>query len=140
MRCSAPTGDCSTTMSPAIARGGADMQPPRTVPELLALRARLAPDTAGIVTPAGSSFTYREWDARSRELAAGLRRQGVRPGDRVGVFVTERAIAEYAALYTALAHLGAYAAVGMSHWTSQDAARNFSNVKVVGVITGDGTQ
>lgn len=108
------------------------------IPELLALRASLAPKTYGIVTPAGVELTYARWHARSMEIASALHARGVRPGDRIGVLVSEQAIDEYVALYVGAQHVGACVAIGRTHWTPHYASRIFSEVRVAGVVTGCG--
>jgi long-chain acyl-CoA synthetase len=108
------------------------------IPELLALRASLAPETYSLVTPAGAKLTYGRWHARSRQIATALHARGVRPGDRVGILFSAKAIDEYVALYVGVQHVGAYAAIGKTHWTPGYASEIFSGIRVAGVVTGGG--
>src|SRR5437588_5506201 len=53
--------------------------------QLLSKSARLYPDKAA-VWARGRSITYRELEERSNQMAHLLRKQGIRKGDRVGLF------------------------------------------------------
>jgi amino acid adenylation domain-containing protein len=57
---------------------------PVSLPEAFARIASATPDRVAL-TDSGVSLTYRELDARSDQLAHGLRARGVAAGDRVGV-------------------------------------------------------
>jgi amino acid adenylation domain-containing protein len=56
-----------------------------TLPELLARSVKQHPDRVAAEEPSGASITYATLDDLSNRLAAGLRADGVRPGDRVGL-------------------------------------------------------
>ncbi len=76
----------STGNPPAEAReaaAAADPAPAGLV-ERVAEHARLRPDALAVVTP-NARITYAELDRRRRELTAGLRCAGVRPGEVVAV-------------------------------------------------------
>lgn len=75
-----------------------------TLGDLLRDRARRRPE-AMFLTVAGSSYTFAQMDARSDELAQGLRALGVGPGDRVAWLSTNRG--EVVELFFAIAKLGA---------------------------------
>jgi len=65
-----------------------------------------SPDAVIIRTPGGGTeITWREWDRRVRELAAGLAALGVRRGDTVGLMVANRP--EFHLADAAALHLGA---------------------------------
>ncbi len=70
------------------------------------LAARLSPGAAAILFE-GRTVTYRELDGDSARLAAGLTRLGVKPGDRVALFLPN--IPEFATAYLAAQKLGAVA-------------------------------
>src|SRR6266481_903277 len=53
--------------------------------QLLSKSARLYPDKTA-VWARGTSITYRELEERSNQLAHLLRQQGIKKGDRVGLF------------------------------------------------------
>jgi len=74
--------------------------PPRLLPDYLIESARRRPDKVALVC-SGRRLTYAEIDARSNQLAWGLRRRGVERGDRVVVFADngpEAVVAFWAAL------------------------------------------
>ncbi|HEY1368151.1 MAG TPA: class I adenylate-forming enzyme family protein [Gaiellaceae bacterium] len=58
---------------------------PHTLPGLLERQERLAGDRPAFLGPDGS-LTFAEWAERARAAAAHLREQGVREGDRVGLW------------------------------------------------------
>ncbi len=58
----------------------------QTLPDLLRMRAGLAPD-APFVNYAGRSYTFGEFDARTDQLAGGLAELGIREGEVVSVFL-----------------------------------------------------
>jgi len=70
--------------------------------------ARRFGELVAFVDPDGSSLTYRDLDARSDRVAAGLARRGVRPGDRVVLRLPSET--GYVVAYAATAKLGAVTA------------------------------
>lgn len=60
----------------------------RTIPEVLRLAAQRTPDKPAFIFE-GTSLTYAQLIARSEKLAATLLGQGVRKGDRVGIFLPQ---------------------------------------------------
>ncbi|HEY6772256.1 MAG TPA: amino acid adenylation domain-containing protein, partial [Solirubrobacterales bacterium] len=74
-------------------------------------RDRVSEDPAAVALDLeGASLTYAQLDARSDRIARALISQGVRPNDRVGVFV-HRSLDCYAALLAVLKSGAAYVAV-----------------------------
>lgn len=67
--------------------------------------ARVAPDRECLVQDDGTALTYGQLDQRASAIAAGLRRLGVGPGDRVATLVANDLRVVY--LGTALSKLGA---------------------------------
>jgi long-chain acyl-CoA synthetase len=78
-----------------------------TLPELLRWRARRHPDLVALQDQ-GGSITYAELDRRTTELANGLIRMGVQPGDRVALL--DKNSSAYLELMLALGKAGAVAA------------------------------
>ena len=78
----------------------------RTMCEAFQLTAAAHPDQVALRTiKDGLRYTFREYSARVRGLAAGLHALGVRRGDTVGFMLTNRP--EFHLLDTAAMHLGA---------------------------------
>jgi long-subunit acyl-CoA synthetase (AMP-forming) len=78
----------------------------RTMCEAFQLTAAQRPDQVALRTVAGGvSISFAEYAARVRRLAAGLHALGVRPGDTVGLLLTNRP--EFHLIDTAAMHLGA---------------------------------
>ncbi|MFV3116270.1 amino acid adenylation domain-containing protein [Gordonia amicalis] len=80
-----------------------------TLLDLFAARVADRPDAVAIVAD-DAELTYREFDARCREVAAALVASGVRPGDKVAVLV-ERGVDQVVAVYAALMAGAAYVPV-----------------------------
>ncbi|WP_372512880.1 amino acid adenylation domain-containing protein [Gordonia alkanivorans] len=80
-----------------------------TLLDLFAERVTDRPDAVAITSDDGE-LTYREFDARCRELAAALVESGVQPGDKVAVLI-ERGVNQVVAVYAALMAGGAYVPV-----------------------------
>jgi long-chain acyl-CoA synthetase len=84
-------------------------QTPSSYPTLCAAFqsfAKQSPDAVIIRTPGGGQeITWREWDLRTRKLAAGLAALGVKRGDTVGLMVANRP--EFHLVDAAVLHLGA---------------------------------
>jgi len=79
---------------------------PMTVGQLCSLRARTHGNVVAIdVFDRGERATYAEMDRRSNLYANGLRKLGVRKGDRVGVMLPNRI--EFPILWCSIAKLGA---------------------------------
>jgi len=81
-----------------------DAMPPATLSALLARNLDLRGESVAFVE-GEREITYREFDAMVRRSAAWLAGQGVKPGDRVAVWLVNRL--EWLALYFGLARLGA---------------------------------
>src|SRR5919197_2753164 len=84
--------------------GAALMERALTLPALLEERLATQPDGIALVD-GERRITYAELDALSRSTAAWLRAQGIGPGDRVAVWLTNRV--EWLALLFGLARLRA---------------------------------
>src|SRR5690349_17609268 len=81
---------------------------PLTVPQLLAARTRTQPDHVAI-TQGSATLDLATWQNRTQAVAAGLRENGVRPGDRVALLYGARDWIAYAAAYTGVLAAGAVA-------------------------------
>jgi amino acid adenylation domain-containing protein len=77
-----------------------------TVHDLFEAQATATPDSVAVIF-GSTQFTYSELDRRANQLAHYLRKLGVKPGERVGVFV-ERNIEMLVALLGTLKAGGAY--------------------------------
>lgn len=73
-------------------------QPPAGVLDTIAAHARRTPEATALVDADGRELSYRETMARVRRVAARLRALGVRPGERVGVYLERSPEAAVAAL------------------------------------------
>ncbi|GII01418.1 class I adenylate-forming enzyme family protein [Planobispora takensis] len=82
---------------------------PRTVPQMLALRAEQEPGGVAIVVEGEGTLTFGEWERRSHAVAHGLLDRGVRPGDRIGLLFGGRDWADFAVSYCAVQLAGAVA-------------------------------
>jgi long-chain acyl-CoA synthetase len=79
---------------------------PSTLPAAFQATVRRTPHTIALSSPDGSTrLTWRQYDRRVRALAAGLAGLGVRPGDTVGIMLTNRI--EFHLVDTAALHAGA---------------------------------
>lgn len=70
----------------------------------LAKRARLDPAKIGLIFE-GRKVTYREWNERANRVANAFAGLGVRPGDRIGLLMTNSV--EYLECFFGLAKIGA---------------------------------
>lgn len=77
-----------------------------------------ADDDAAALVDGGSRITFAVLRRRTRRLAAGLRRLGVEPGDRVAILLGNRA--EYLEIYLAAASIGAIAVPLNARLTPQE--------------------
>jgi amino acid adenylation domain-containing protein len=80
------------------------------LPQLLEASARRRPDHVAVEDPPAGSITYRELDALSDRVRDRLRALGVRPGDRVGIYL-RKSIDAVAAIFGALKAGAAYVPV-----------------------------
>ncbi len=94
-------------------QNAADFPRDRCIHQLLEEQASRTPDTVAVVFE-GASLTYSELDARANQLAATLRRNGVRPEILVGLCV-ERSIEMVVALLGILKAGGAYVPIDPSY-------------------------
>ncbi|HJQ60918.1 MAG TPA: AMP-binding protein [Vineibacter sp.] len=91
-------------------------QAPTTVPAMLAAA---NPDAVAVMAPEGE-FTYAALDEASGRVAAGLRRLGVGPGDRVAIWLPN--IPAWLATFFACARLGAIAMAVNTRFRSSELA------------------
>lgn len=77
------------------------------VGEILSQAAARWPNRTALVDERGLRLTYREWNGRVNQIAHGLRRLGVRHGDRVAFYL--RNVEALASAYLATQKLGAVA-------------------------------
>lgn len=82
---------------------------PRTVPEMLGLRAAQEPDRIAVVVEGNGTMTFGEWERRSGALAHGLLDRGVRPGDRIGLLFGGWDWIDFSVAYCAVQQAGAVA-------------------------------
>ncbi len=94
---------------PARRTASARIPAPRTVPEMLALRAGQEPERTAIVVEGEGTLTFGEWERRSHAIAHGLLGCGVRPGDRVALLFGSRDWVDFAVAYCAVQLAGAVA-------------------------------
>jgi fatty-acyl-CoA synthase len=110
------------------------MLPPvtaRTVTSWLAELAAQRGRATAVVTPGGVELTFADLERRSARLAGGLRALGVRPGDRVGVFLPNgTAGIEF---FFAIARLGAVA-IGVNTRYRADDLRHLLEVSEAQVL------
>jgi long-chain acyl-CoA synthetase len=83
--------------------------PPRTIPGFLAWRAAHDPGHVAIEVHQRSALTLASWLAGASTVAAGLRRHGVRRGDRVGLLFGPADWADFAIAYCGVLRAGAVA-------------------------------
>ncbi|HEX2191027.1 MAG TPA: amino acid adenylation domain-containing protein, partial [Longimicrobiaceae bacterium] len=81
--------------------------PEETVHALFAEQAARTPAAVALVGPAGERLTYAELDAAANRLANALRRRGVGPETRVGIFM-ERSVERVTAMLAVLKAGGTY--------------------------------
>src|SRR5262249_59594910 len=72
-----------------IIAGTMEMPRSRTLPDLLDEMAERHPDREAVVGASGR-LTYAQWRERSRDLARGLHRLGVRRGDKGALLMPNR--------------------------------------------------
>ncbi|MGH8705805.1 MAG: AMP-binding protein [Burkholderiales bacterium] len=90
---------------------------PDTLPALLAARAQL---TAAALIERGRPISFRELGEESRRVAHGLKRLGVRPGDRVALWLPN--VPAWLASFFACAQLGAIAVSVNTRFRSHEVA------------------
>jgi amino acid adenylation domain-containing protein len=86
------------------------MQRPRRLEELLVASARAHPTNVAIVDPDLSTITYRDLEEQASRISESLRRHGVVPGDRVGVYAI-KSIGTVASLFGIMKAGAAYVPV-----------------------------
>ena len=80
--------------------------PPSTLPQAFQATVARTPHTIALSTPDGTTrLTWRQYGSRVRALAAGLAGLGIRPGDTVGIMLTNSV--EFHLVDTAALHAGA---------------------------------
>ncbi|MET8338707.1 class I adenylate-forming enzyme family protein [Streptosporangium canum] len=82
---------------------------PRTVPEMLRLRAAQEPERTAVIVEGNGAMAFGEWERRSDTLAHGLLDRGVRPGDRVGLLFGSWDWIDFSVAYCAAQKAGAVA-------------------------------
>ncbi len=92
---------------------------------------------------AGSSgpitgLTYAQWNTRADEIAAGLLRRQVRPGDRVALMFEGMAWDEYAPAYSAVHRVGATALQLSPPLGRAEIRRRCAEVAPIGILHGPG--
>lgn len=97
----------TSTRAPATAPATTEPTvPSRSLCEAFQHRVAVTPDVVALRTPGGEvEITWREYGARVRAIAGGLAALGVRPGDTVGLMMSNRP--EFSLCDTAILHLGA---------------------------------
>ncbi len=89
------------------------MLPHETLPRLLAESARRRPDQVAVENGLDAAISYRDLDDLSDRVRDRLRRMGVQPGDRVGIYV-EKSIDAVAAIFGTMKAGAAYVPVDVS--------------------------
>ncbi|MBB5132023.1 acyl-CoA synthetase (AMP-forming)/AMP-acid ligase II [Thermocatellispora tengchongensis] len=110
---------------------------PRTVPELLRLRAGQEPGATAVVVDGQGELTFAEWDRRSGAAARGLRARGVLPGDRVGLRFGGDWIG-FCVATCAVHKAGAVAVPVSDRLAPPEAAYMLGHCSAVGVVHGAG--
>src|SRR6201996_69544 len=105
---------------------------PETFPEVVDQQAQERPDKI-FVTDGTSTLTYRELRDSARRLAAGLRRLGIGPGDRVSVQLPSWA--EFMQISVALTRVGAIMVPIMPIYRRDDVGYVLQNAAVRTAIT-----
>jgi amino acid adenylation domain-containing protein len=93
---------------------------PETLHRFFVEAAERWPDQAAVVEPGAGAVSYRELGALTDRLRDRLRAMGVRPGDRVGIYM-RKSIDAVAAIYGALKAGAAYVPVDPSAPPARDA-------------------
>lgn len=113
-------------------------------PHRLRVLASELPDTVPLLVPGPeghlNGLTYREWDARADQVAAGLLDRGVRVADRIVLLFQGTAWQEYMVAYAAVHRVGA-TAVHLSPelgWT--EVRRRIEEVQPVALLHGPGVE
>jgi len=92
---------------------------PESVASFVERSARTAPEGTALVDPGGTSVTYAELVAVGRRLGRWLLDQGLRPGDRVALWLGD--VAEHVQAYVACALAGLVAVPVSTRFTEHEA-------------------
>jgi long-chain acyl-CoA synthetase len=106
---------------------------PQTLPDLLRVQARRLPDQP-LLRWREEARTYREFDARTDELAAGLAELGVRPGDVVSMFLPN--CLAFVEAWWAILKAGAVFGPVNPAFTAAEAGYVIGHSEAVAVVTG----
>ncbi len=109
------------------------------VADLLRRRAAEAANEPALSRHDGATLTFGEWLSRARRAGAGLRRLGVRPGDRVGLLFSADRWHEFAVGYFAAQEVGAVPAMLMPDWPADYIARS-AELLGMRVVIGHGAE
>jgi acyl-CoA synthetase (AMP-forming)/AMP-acid ligase II/acyl carrier protein len=137
-----PRHDSAVTRPPLDMAGlvSGDLAPPtmnpQLVPDLLRLRAREEPERAALMVDGDLSLTYGEWERRSNALARGLVAEGVRPGDRIGLYFENTDWIDYAVAYLATLKAAAVAVPLSSRFAPPELLSVLDRAGVEGLVTG----
>jgi len=104
---------------------------PDTLPALLEAAARRFPRDPALAAADRPPLSFAALAAASRRVAEGLARQGIGPGDRVGIWLPNRP--EFLILLFALARLGAAAILLNTRWRTEEAGRVLDRARVSAV-------
>lgn len=107
---------------------------PRNIRELLESRVEQSPDKEFLLVESDSRvFTYREFDAEVNRAAAMLLSLGIVKGERVSLYLTNRA--EYLIFFFACFKMGAWAGPINAHLKPQEVEFIIANSEAVTVVT-----
>jgi acyl-CoA synthetase (AMP-forming)/AMP-acid ligase II/acyl carrier protein len=112
------------------------MNQPTLLPDLLREWAEHEPDRIAIAVDRGASLTYDAWERLSNATARGLMAQGVRPGDRIGLYFDNTDWADFAVAYLATAKAAAIAVPLSSRFAVPELLSIVDRAGVAGMIHG----
>ncbi|MER5705539.1 class I adenylate-forming enzyme family protein [Micromonospora sp. NPDC002296] len=111
----------------------------RTVPELLAWRTALHPDRVAVEVAGVAALTFAQWSAGETAVAAGLRRRGLRPGDRVGLVFGARDWTRFAVAYCGVLRAGGVAVPLSDRLAAGQLGHALTHCAAAAVVHGDDT-
>ena len=114
------------------------VRPPRTLPDLLRLRADEEPERVAVRRPGSTDLTFGEWQERSSAVAQELRQRGVGEGESVGLVYPESAWADYAVAFLGVLLAGAVAVPLSTRSAPAEIRGALSHSRAVGVVSPDG--
>ena len=84
---------------------------------------------------AGTAITFSEWDARSNQVARGLARSGVEPGDRVSIYLPSERALDWIVAYAAVHKAGAVVVPTNTRQTVPELTTILGHAEIVAMLT-----